>query len=464
MSPDSQPILSYYEITANGRVRQTGAAKDCRCEGPEKGYVCKLEISHSWGQYSPFFSVPSEISADIPSGCTLTFAQILSRHGARDPTTSKTKTYSNLVSRIHKTVTHYGPGFESLKDYEYILGADQLTPFGQQELVNSGIKFYNRYRDLASKTTPFIRAAGQDRVVESAQKWTQGYHVQLLKDKTSSDTAFPYPILSIPEEEGVNNTLNHGLCTAFETSTIADPIQAKWLSRFAPPITARLNANLPGANITDKETTYLMDLCAFETVASSRGATISSICDLFSTSEWADYDYFQAVGKWYGYGPGHPLGPTQGVGWVNELISRLTNTPVNDHTTTNTTLDSNTETFPLGRALYADFSHDNDMMGVYGALGLYNGTKDLDPEVRTSAAEAGGFSSAWTVPFAARMYVEKMVCADKTREELVRVLVNDRVVRLKGCGADELGRCRLGDFVESLGFARGGGKWEECHV
>lgn len=406
--------------------------------------------------------MPSEISPAVPSGCTLTFAQILSRHGARDPTASKTKTYSNLVSRIHMSVGTYGPGFEFLRDFEYTLGADQLTVFGQHEMVNSGIKFYNRYRELANETAPFIRSAGQDRVVESALNWTQGYHSQLLRDNPSDK--LPYPLLSIPEETGVNNTLNHGLCTAFETgaySNISDAAQSKWLAKFAPSITARLNKGLPGANITDKETTYLMDLCAFETVASDRGATISPICGLFSTSEWADYGYFQSVGKWYGYGPGNPLGSTQGVGWVSELIARLTSTPVKDSTSTNRTLDGNPETFPLGKALYADFSHDNDMMGVYAALGLYNGTAELDLTARMSGEEAGGFAAAWTVPFGARMYVEKMVCGKET-EEMVRVLVNDRVVPLKGCGADGEERCRLGAFVESLGFVRGGGRWGEC--
>jgi hypothetical protein len=63
------------------------------------------------------------------------------------------------------------------------------------------------------------------------------------------------------------------------------------------------------------------------------------------------------------------------------------------------------------------------------------------------------------------MYVEKMTCGggeEGEDEELVRVLVNDRVVPLQNCGADSLGRCRLGAFVESLSFARGGGLWHAC--
>jgi hypothetical protein len=61
------------------------------CDTIFQGYQCEPEISHYWGQYSPFYSVPSEISADVPRGCSVTFAQVLSRHGARDPTVSSSR-------------------------------------------------------------------------------------------------------------------------------------------------------------------------------------------------------------------------------------------------------------------------------------------------------------------------------------------------------------------------------------
>jgi hypothetical protein len=49
----------------------------------------------------------------------------------------------------------------------------------------------------------------------------------------------------------------------------------------------------------------------------------------------------------------------QGVGYVNELIARLTNASVRDTTSVNHTLDADPATFPLGRAFYADFTHEN---------------------------------------------------------------------------------------------------------
>ncbi|KAK9775676.1 putative 3-phytase [Seiridium cardinale] len=433
------------------------------CDSVESGYQCSPEISQYWGQYSPYFTVPSEIDNAIPATCEVTSVFMLSRHGARDPTASKTELYNATVAAIQNSTTSYGAGYEFIEDYEYTLGADQLTAFGQQELVNAGVKFYQRYKSLARDVTPFVRSSGEDRVVESAQNWTQGFHQARLAAHCNDSDAFPYDIVIISEDEGVNNTLSHSICTAFEDGPdhdINDAAQAIWTAVFAPNITARLNANLVGANLTDEQTIYLMDLCPFNTVANAAG-NISEWCSLFITEEWQQYGYYESLDKYYGYGYGNPLGPTQGVGFTNELIARLTNTSVQDHTSTNSTLDSSPDTFPLGLPLYADFSHDNDMTAIYSALGLYNATAPLSNVTLETTAETNGYSASWTVPFAARMYVEKMTCSGAD-EELVRVLVNDRVIPLETCGADELGRCTLNAFVASLSFAESGGFWDQC--
>lgn len=458
--------------TAPPNRRVVGAVSNTTsCDSVDAGYQCSPEISHYWGQYSPYFRVPSTGAPDsaLPAGCTLTFAQVLSRHGARDPTASKTAAYNATIERIHAAATAYGAGYEFLRDYAYTLGADQLTTFGQQELINSGRAAFARYEALlGAGQAPFVRSSGQDRVVESALNWTQGFHAARVEDAAqggNADAAFPYDIVTISEDTGSNNTLDHGLCTAFEDgvdSEIGDNAQAIWQGVFAPNITARLNANLPGVNLSATETIYMMDLCPFNTIADA-GGKISEFCGLFTEDEWRSYDYLQSVGKYYGIGGGNPLGPTQGVGFTNELIARLTGQAVVDETSTNHTLDDSAVTFPLNKTLYADFSHDNDMTGIFFALGLYNGTTPLSNTTRTDALDLDGYSSSWTVPFAARMYVEKMVCEDTgSDEELVRVLINDRVRPLDSCGADELGRCTLSSFVDSLGFAKEMGDWSSC--
>ena len=437
------------------------------CDTPQDGFACSANVSHFWGQYSPFHRVPSKVSDKIPHHCNVTFVQMLSRHGARDPTAFKSLAYHDLITTLKKSVESFHGKYAFLASYEYTLGADQLTVFGQQQMVNSGIKFYKRYRELGRENIPFVRASGQKRVVDSATNWTRGFHETFLRDKCHGRDKFPYEIVVMSEEDGTNNTLNHHLCTAFESgpvSQIGRNAQLQWIGIFVPPIQKRLNSDLPGANFSKVDVINFMDLCPFETVASSK-ASLSPFCNLFSEEEWHQFDYYQSLGKYYGFGPGNPLGPTQGVGWVNELIARLTHAPLNDSTSTNHTLDDNPTTFPIDikHKLFADFSHDNDMTSIMGALGLYNLTNPLPVTFIESPDDVDGYSAAWTVPFAARVYIEKLQCAGE-EDELVRVLVNDRVIPMSVCGGESSGFCKLGDFISSLAFARNGGHWDQCFV
>ena len=340
------------------------------CDDVNKGFQCRTDISHFWGQYSPFFSVPSEISPDLPSDCQLTAVQVLSRHGARFPTFAKSAMYATIIQRIQRHVDSFPGKYAFLKDYEYGLGSDDLTAFGQQEMFNSGVKFYERYRSLTSKGVPFIRASDQGRVVQSAQNFSQGFHHARSNDQGEDNTSdsYPYRIVKISEDGVHNNTLNHGLCDAFEDGPASDlggDKAAEWLSHFAPKITQRLNRDLPGADLFDQETVDLMDMCAFETVASPNG-TLSPFCDLFTPQEFREYDYLKSVSKYYGFGNGNPLGPTQGVGYVNEVIARLTSKPVHDHTTVNHTMDADPRMFPIGSQanILADFTHDKYVVRV----------------------------------------------------------------------------------------------------
>ncbi|KKZ66402.1 3-phytase [[Emmonsia] crescens] len=440
------------------------------CSTVQNGYQCHQEYSQLWGQYTPFFSLHtiSDFSPQIPIGCTVTFVQMLSRHGARHPTENKSAVYSELIKRIQDRTESYLGDFALLETFNYQLQSEDLTPFGVSQMIDSGTKFYRRYQHLTKESNAFIRASGSPRVIVSAEKFIDGFYQEKLSDPSATDKARkPSVSVVISEEPGSNNTLDHSNCNVFERTKPGLAAQAEFAKVFATPILNRVNSHLIGANLDITDIPYLMDLCSFHTVALTPDAsTISPFCTLFTDEEWTQYDYYNTLGKYYGHSTGNPLGASQGVGFVNELISRLTNTPVIDSTTVNHTLDSDPQTFPLGLSLYADFSHDNTMISILTALGLFNGTEPLSNTTIQSPVETKGFSAAWTVPFGGRAYIEKMEC-DSTpvaREPLVRVLINDRVVPLHGCKADTLGRCRLEDFVEGLSYARRGGDWGRCFI
>lgn len=341
-------------------------------------------------------------------------------------------------------------------------------------MIDSGTGFYHRYKHLIqnSSKTPFIRSSGQKRVVDSARKFIEGYQLAQADDGPTSPSPSPHhPKINviINEGPGSNDSLNHGTCPRFESCKLGEYAELNFTSlAFAPPIRRRLESDIPGISLTDKDIIYLMDLCPFETVALSRTERdLSPFCSLFSPTEWRGYNYAKSLEKYYSFGDGNPLGPTQGVGFVNELIARLTRSPVRDSTSTNKTLDNDPVTFPVDRSLYADFSHDNPMLAVMFALRAFEGMEEeLKWDRVMGVEETAGFSAAWTVPFGARLVVEGMRCGETGESgggddrEMVRVLVNDRVAGLK-C-SDGLGRCRVDEFVEGLEFARDGGLWDDC--
>ncbi|KAF2827900.1 acid phosphatase [Ophiobolus disseminans] len=450
-------IVGLTLFTLYGLVGSFASSTSKSCDTIDDGYRCSPKTSHFWGQYSLWYSVPSEMDVVPRKRCKVTFANVLSRHGGRDPTLGKSMAYALLIADIQNTSTDFPGEFAFLKHYRYALGADELTNAGRQEMVNSGANFFRRYHKLLKKHIPFVRAGGQHRVIESAQKWLLGI--------AQSTKALPKEIdLIIPEGAQWNNTLSHDNCPAFEggpSHGLGDRAQHIWAAKFVPPIQDRINSAL-GTNLSTTSIVYLMDMCPFDTLAHPT-AKMSDFCRLFTNKEWHAYDYFQTLGKYYGYSVGNPLGATQGVGYVNELLARLTEKPVNDSTNTNSTLNSDPKTFPLGRRVYADFSHDNDISGVLAALGLYNSTKALSNTTIESTEDTHGYSAAWTVPFASRMYVEKLQCKHE-EEEFVRIIVNDRVQPLEFCGGDRHGRCKLSSFVESQSFARHGGLWNQCHA
>ena len=62
---------------------------------------------------------------------------------------------------------------------------------------------------------------------------------------------------------------------------------------------------------------------------------------------------------WYGSAFGSPVARVQGIGYIQEMVARLTHTPIEVHnSSTNSTLDDNPITFPLGQSLYVDATHE----------------------------------------------------------------------------------------------------------
>lgn len=409
-------------------------------------------FQRTWAAYSPYY--PAARYTSPPDNCIITQVNLLQRHGARYPTGGQTTRIQAPLEKLRAVRTYANASFDFLRYFEWDLGVSDVISLGTQQMFESGIEHYTRYRHLfSSEHLPFVRASDSDRVVKSAVVWADGISY------ASDDVYHPETSVILPEVDGANNTLDDSMCP--NASSLKEVPDA-WRDTFAPLIAARFNEAAPGADFDAEDVVELMPLCAFETLFHR---TTSPFCDLFTFEEFKAHEYYTDLSRYYKTGPGNPLGPIQGVGYVNELLARLTSKPVEDHTQTNSTLDSSPDTFPLNKTFYADFSHDNQMVAIYSALGLFQ-----DGNGRAPSAEEMNPRRSWRIsnmtPFSARMIVEKLMCDGRgvEKREYVRILVNDAVQPLTFCEAGEDGVCALEDFVESQAYARGNGNgdWEKC--
>ena len=128
------------------------------------------------------------------------------------------------------------------------------------------------------------------------------------------------------------------------------------------------------------------------------------------------------------------------------------------------------------------------MVAVFTAMGLFN--QPNGPLDITKITEDRTWIISKMVPFSGHMTVERLSCTaqpyspaasrsqpmkwwnwmttdegtDQTKEEYVRIFVNDVRQPLDFCGAGEDGMCKLCDFVKSQEYARndGFGDFEGC--
>ncbi|KIJ57313.1 hypothetical protein M422DRAFT_149384 [Sphaerobolus stellatus SS14] len=399
-------------------------------------------ITHSWAEYSPDFSIEPYES---PLGCAVTQVNILQRHGARFPTSGAGATIMATVAKLQNAQSFNAPGLQFIRNYTYDLGASNLIPFGAAQSFDAGQVIFFRYQELISRDqVPFVRASSSSRVIDSATNWTAGF--------VKANSGIFIPNAPIVLNEAANDTLDDSMCPNAGSS---DAQLTVWQNTFGPAIVARLNALAPGANLSNADIPPLISLCPFDTLAKE---TVSPWCGLFTEQDFQSFEYFGDLDKYYGTGYGQALGPVQGVGYINELLARLTGKPVSDATQTNRTLDSSPITFPLNRTIYADFTHDDQIAAIFSAMGILRPKVALDP---TKPDPTRTWLASHLTPFSSRLVTEKLDCRGR---ESVRILLNDAVVPLEICGAGGDGICGLEAFVESQAFARnnGDGNFEKC--
>ena len=202
----------------------------------------------------------------------------------------------------------------------------------------------------------------------------------------------------------------------------------------------------------------------------------------------------------YGFGFGSPVSRALGIGYVQELVARLTHTPIKTYnSSTNSTLDGNPITFPLDQSLYVDATHDGLVLSgnccssfswyviylfklVIAALNL-NTFAESGPLSYTHIRHDRSFRVSELAPFATNIQFQRVYSflpstnflislssvleCTSLPDPQIRVIINDGVVPLtgiRGCGKHNHGMCPVDKFVAAQKETIQTTDWEyDCH-
>ncbi|KAI0686380.1 phytase [Cytidiella melzeri] len=400
-------------------------------------------------------SVPQPVTPILPltereqlewaHGCQI---DQLQRHGARFPTSGAATKIQAALAKLQTVTKFTDSRLDFVKSFTFNLGTDNLVKFGTDQSFDAGQEAFICYSKLFDgNNIPFVRSDVSAHVVASANNWTARFAF------ASQNVFQPHLAVILGIGASTNDTLDYSQCPDAGDST--EEVSA-WEAVYATPNAKRLNTAAPGVNLTTTEVFNLISLCPFDTIFNFKKSPRCTLFEQFLVA-LPGFACNGDLNKFYGTGYGQPLGPVQGVGYINKLFSRLTHSPVHDSTQTNRTLDSSPLTFPLTRSLYANFTQDDEIAAIVSAMGLFRQPRPLNP---TNPNPGRTWKASTIVPFLGRVVVERLACTARTGPGVlglrkrtvdgkVCVLVQDEVQHMEFCEADKDGVCTLDAFVKS---------------
>jgi acid phosphatase len=348
----------------------------------------------------------------------------LNRHGSRYPLGSELTSVTGLVTALanHSSAVAKAKLPSSLaflkNGYTSTLGTNDLTAPGRQQLFDAGIKYRLRYPHLNATS---VLAGAQDRVIESAQWFANGYFGRAWAGLNA--TAFS----TIAEDSVTPSWITPmNTCPSWQYA-YGNNLTVAWGAQYLPPITARFNKLIPGVNFTTDNIHGALYACAYDYAAHQS----SPWCGAFTSSELDNFEYELDLLMWgaFSYGLPGAMGPTLGSLYISHLVKAFTN---------------GTDPFVL------EFGHDTTIDLALTALGLVHDKKPLSPRGPPNPSRV--FRTSQQVPFAAQMIWEKFSCTSSFKGPQIRLVLNDATLPLTTCtsGAGKAyGTCSLADFVST---------------
>lgn len=409
------------------------------------GSSCQFDLYKHLGNLSPYFvppNTPVSLQSGIPSGCTVARGFLVHRHGSRNPLSDELSVIQDLAYYINNnTALFSSPQTELPESFSFLTAGwnstfttNDLSAPGRQQLFDHGVAMKLQYPDLF---TDQILAGDQDRVVESAMWFMDGYYGRYA----NSTATLNY----IAEDDATVSWITPSdTCDGWEYS-FGSSLVSEWGAVYLPPIAARINGVLssayPGVNFTSAHVHGMLYACAYGTAV--YGVASSPWCPVFTPEEILnhEYEYDLLMRGAFGYGLPDDMGPVLGSLLVSNVTSFLLDT--------------------AGPNLSLNFGHDTTIDLGLTALGL---ASDASYPADGPANATRAWRTANQVPFAAQMFWRGLSCQGEQR---IQLLLNDANFDLgpTGCQSDEFGTCSMADFLASetvdaaLNVTHGDARW-----
>ncbi|KAI0777598.1 phosphoglycerate mutase-like protein [Trametes elegans] len=425
-------------------------------------------LQHS-GPASPYFDAPSQygIAPSTPAQCVVDRAAYIVRHGSRFPEPGSYAGWQALFAKLQNaSYTARGP-LSFLPSW--VPPVDDaphqplyLSATGAREGFDLGVDLRKRYRFTPGGQNFTVWAAGQQRVVDTATYFVQGYLSQ--GNYASAPARNRGIIVSMPDS--VNYTFAASLtpssgCPAYKSGDTSAKA-ADFRGTYQGKIARRLNRYLDGLTLNASDVGVMQDLCGFQVEVDGD----TRFCEIFEEDEWKDYEYAHDLNYYYGSGPGNPYSATVGYPWVRAVTDLLAS---NSSDATGNSTGNGAVPPPL----IMSFTHDNNLPPVVSALGLWNTSlfRGVYPLSTTHPDPRRTFRSSYLVSFRGYVALERLSCdprapssfsAVKHRSgqvspapgrsadarQYVRIRINNAVVPVPGCASGPGSSCALGAFAE----------------
>ncbi|THH13821.1 hypothetical protein EUX98_g9679 [Antrodiella citrinella] len=388
------------------------------------------QLSEHLGNLSPYFKAPNPagLTETLPADCQVNQVMTMVRHGSRYPLVTELPFITNLVSKLsnHTALIQKAKlptSLQFLKDgYTSTLGHDDLTAPGRLQLFEHGVNFRLRYPQLEVTS---VLAGNQDRVLESAQWFAQGYFGRSWAGLNASE-------FSTINEDNVTASWITPMNTCKKWDyNFGNNATVEWGTHYLPPITKRLNALLPSVNLTNDDTHGALYACAYDLAAHGT----SPWCGAFSHSEIDAFEYELdlLMDGAFGYNLPGTMGPTLGALLVGKVVERFSNASTG------------------AQEVYLEFGHDTTIDLALTALGIAHDKPALSAKGPVPASRK--WRTSRQVPFGAQLTWEKFTCTSSAHGPQIRLLLNESPLSLspvcKHTLNEKTGACSLQDFVNS---------------